>query len=162
MNPLQIVILEKNQPLPLPDMLEIILQNNLQNPIVHPSELVHHQESEPRTLSQKEYFFTRKRDRLVKVNICDILWIKASNGSVEIVLPKEKFVASANLKSFSRQVQHQSLLRVHRSYIVNLEKITALSENCLYIPYKSQEERIPISPKYRDDLMKFIPRLRSD
>lgn len=95
-------------------------------------------------------FFVKKDSRFVKVNFQDILWIEALDNYVIIkTSSKEQFILHSSMKDIESKLPQLNFARVHRSYIVQLEKITALEENACII----DGNRIPIGKSYKDNVM---------
>jgi hypothetical protein len=95
-------------------------------------------------------FFVKKDSRFVKVNFQDILWIEALDNYVIIkTVSKEQFILHSSMKDIEAKLPQPNFARVHRSYIVQLEKIAALEENACII----DGNRIPIGKSYKDNLM---------
>ena len=95
-------------------------------------------------------FFVKKDSRFVKVNFQDILWIEALDNYVIIkTSSKEQFILHSSMKDIELKLPQLNFARVHRSYIVQLEKISALEENACII----DGNRIPIGKSYKDNLM---------
>ncbi len=95
-------------------------------------------------------FFVKKDSRFVKVNFQDILWIEALDNYVIIkTSSKEQFILHSSMKDIESKLPQLNFARVHRSYIVQLEKINALEENACII----DGNRIPIGKSYKDNLM---------
>jgi hypothetical protein len=95
-------------------------------------------------------FFVKKDSRFVRVNFQDILWIEALDNYVIIkTSSKEQFILHSSMKDIEAKLPPLNFARVHRSYIVQLEKIGALEENACII----DGNRIPIGKSYKDNLM---------
>jgi PAS domain S-box-containing protein len=95
-------------------------------------------------------FFVKKDSRFVKVNFQDILWIEALDNYVIIkTSSKEQFILHSSMKDIEAKLPQLNFARVHRSYIVQLEKISALEENACII----DGNRIPIGKSYKDNVM---------
>jgi PAS domain S-box-containing protein len=95
-------------------------------------------------------FFVKKDSRFVKVNFQDILWIEALDNYVIIkTVSKEQYILHSSMKDIEAKLPQLNFSRVHRSYIVQLEKITALEENACIV----DGNRIPIGKSYKDNLM---------
>lgn len=95
-------------------------------------------------------FFVKKDSRFVRVNFQDILWIEALDNYVIIkTVSKDQFVLHSSMKDIEAKLPPLNFSRVHRSYIVQLEKIGALEENACII----DGNRIPIGKSYKDNLM---------
>lgn len=95
-------------------------------------------------------FFVKKDSRFVKVNFQDILWIEALDNYVIIkTISKEQYILHSSMKDIETRMPQMNFARVHRSYIVQIDQITALEENACII----DGNRIPIGKSYRDNLM---------
>ena len=95
-------------------------------------------------------FFVKKDSRFVKVNFQDILWIEALDNYVIIkTVSKEQFILHSSMKDIELKLPQQNFARAHRSYIVQIEKISALEENACIV----DGSRIPIGKSYKENLM---------
>ncbi len=95
-------------------------------------------------------FFVKKDSRFVKVNFQDILWIEALDNYVIIkTVSKEQFILHSSMKDIEAKLPPLNFSRVHRSYIVQIEKIAALEENACIV----DGSRIPIGKSYKENLM---------
>jgi len=109
-----------------------------------------------------EFFFTKKSQSYIRINFIDIVWLKAGGSAVEIVTEKDKVVSYSGIKGFIEQFQHPHIVRIHRSYAVNVLKISRFDENHVYLPYNEDTKAIPIGPMYRDGLLKLFKQLKSE
>lgn len=112
-----------------------------------------------RFLFYKDFFFVKAKGNVqVKVPIKELVYVQAASESVELFTTKGKYFHSANLKSFSKKINHPNLLRVHRSYIVNITKVEKIQDKFLIL----RKANIPIGPSYKDAVDKALNRLKSD
>jgi len=98
----------------------------------------------------KERIFVKINSRFEKIILQDILWIEADGNYSTIVTKDHKFVLVSNLSGLEEKIEHPLFLRVHRSYIVNLQRIDSFEENRLFI----QEKEIPISKSNRAEFIR--------
>jgi DNA-binding LytR/AlgR family response regulator len=103
-------------------------------------------------------FFIKEKDILTRIDISDILWIKADRAYYEIKTMQKTYAQVGNLSLFNKKFNHPMLVRVHRSYIVNVDKVTAIKGNMLIIAGANNEE-IPMSEGYREDVNKRLLRI---
>lgn len=96
-----------------------------------------------------ESIFVKAKKRLEKIKIADILWIEAEDIYAIIVTKTGKFILSQPLKNIEERLPAQYFMRVHRSFIVQLDKIQAIEENDLIIEGK----HIAIGKTFKDKLM---------
>lgn len=89
--------------------------------------------------------FLKKNHHFERVRFEQILWLKADGNYTEIKTTTETFIYSMILKKVEMAVPKDQFYRVHRSYIVNKERIAGFSGNTLII----EKMKIPVSHQYR-------------
>ena len=89
---------------------------------------------------------------LHKLKLSDILYIESDNEYVVFHTSKEKIMSHQSLKSLESILNPTKFKRVHRSFIVNKEVVTALKGRDLYIGVI----KIPISNSYFDKVKKEL------
>lgn len=107
----------------------------------------------------KDRIFVKKKESLERVDISDILWIEADRAYFKIVTNTEEITLVGNLKEIESKLLHPLLMRVHRSYIVNIDKVTGFLGNTLQVKRGSQTASIQFSPAYRDAIFKHFQTL---
>ena len=98
----------------------------------------------------KERIFVKINSRFEKILLQDILWIEADGNYSNIVTADQKYILVSNLSSLQEKIAHPLFLRVHRSFIVNLQRIDSFEENRLFINSKE----IPISKTNRAEFIR--------
>jgi DNA-binding LytR/AlgR family response regulator len=100
----------------------------------------------------EEYIFVRKNAVLNKLVIKDILWIEALGDYVTIHTPDKKYTLHVTLKSLERKLPSDRFVRVHRSFIVQLEHIQTIDDSVISI----QNKPIPVGALYKENFMKRL------
>lgn len=95
--------------------------------------------------SKKDFMMVKTEHRLQKVNYADILYFKGMGDYVSIVTTNKRIMTLENMKSFAEKLP-ENFARVHKSYIVSIDKIKFIERNRIGI----EEELIPISATYSD------------
>lgn len=96
-----------------------------------------------------DYIFVKVKHRIIKVHYSNILWIEAYDNYSFIVTADQKYLVSSTLKDMEQKLPSQNFVRVHRSYIANLDMIEALEENSVVFA----KGDIPIGKSYKKTLM---------
>ncbi len=96
--------------------------------------------------------FVKVDTQLVKVKTSDILWVEAFGDYVNIFTDSDRYIVHSTMKGMENKLSSEHFIRVHRSYIVRLEKIKAIEETIIIIGKKL----IPIGDSYRSALMKRL------
>jgi hypothetical protein len=94
-------------------------------------------------------FFVKKGSMLVKVFIDNINWIQAMDNYVIIQTATDQFIIHSTMKDIEIKLPSDKFLRVHRSYIIAVDKINVLDENTVLIGDKT----IPVGKSYKDAFM---------
>ncbi|MFI3248463.1 MAG: LytTR family DNA-binding domain-containing protein [Rikenellaceae bacterium] len=103
----------------------------------------------------KEYTFVRSANRTVRVNFKEILYIESKREYLDIVLNTNEVVTiHGSLNSLLEKLPQDHFIKVHRSFIVNLEEIKLIERNCIIFG----KQYIPVNEQARDEVMKFINR----
>ncbi len=96
--------------------------------------------------------FVKNKKRLEKVLLKEIFWIEAYDIYAMIKTATGQYLLSHSLKVVEEKFPSSHFIRVHRSFIVNKEKIDAIEESDLIIAGTP----IPVGKTYRDNLMKKL------
>jgi len=105
---------------------------------------------------QGEKYLTIKVDgKYVTLALEDILWIEAAHVYVLIVTDQKKYLVRSTMKVMHRRLHKvKDFVRVHRSYIINKNKIAELDTQSLYI----EGTRIPVGETHRKELKELRKR----
>lgn len=107
-----------------------------------------------------QYFFVKADKKLVKVNFDDIIYIEGLKDYVIIRMENGRVITLQTMKSLAEKLPNEIFRRIHRSYIVNIQKIKAIVGNMVEVTEKAQAKHIPIGKNYRDELLQMINQKR--
>lgn len=96
--------------------------------------------------------FVRIDSVLLKLSIDDILWVEAFGDYIKIHTREKEYTVYSTLKKIEEKISSTKFVRVHRSYIVNVTKVTNIDPYNLEINKKI----IPISATYKETLLSRI------
>lgn len=97
--------------------------------------------------------FVRANGKHEKISPGEIHFVKASGSYVHIHTEKNRYVLSQNLNSFLMKINLKELVRIHRSYAINIGNVESFDDTSLMIA----GHKIPISESYRQE---FLSRVR--
>lgn len=101
-------------------------------------------------IHNEEFIFIRDSNVVRRLKMDDILFAEAMGDYVKFHTPQKFFAIHTTLKSVEQRLPPSKFIRVHRSYIVALNKIDSLQEGSLII----QGKPVPIADTYRMSLQK--------
>lgn len=92
------------------------------------------------------FIFLKTGTETVKTSISNIQWIKSESNYCKVVTREKTVMVLATLKSFEKTLVNEgSFVRVHRSYLVNLNYLSGYKKNRLHIG----DQEIPVGDTYR-------------
>ena len=104
----------------------------------------------------RDYFFIKKNSVLNKVPVKDILWIEALGDYITIHTKDERFILHSTLKSLENKLNTSKFVRVHRSYIVQIDNVKKVEDTTIFI----NDQSIPIGAIYKENFIKQINTLQ--
>lgn len=105
---------------------------------------------------QEEYLFLKVEYQLVRVAYKDILYIEGLKDYVKVHLKSEThpLLSLTSLKNLEEKLPAHRFMRIHRSYIVNLERIESITRTSIQIG----DVTIPVSDQYKDAFSDYVSR----
>jgi DNA-binding LytR/AlgR family response regulator len=98
------------------------------------------------------YFFVKSNHDLVKVHFADILYLEGMENYVRIHCEDCVITALAKMKNMESTLPASQFMRIHKSYIVNLEKVMAIKN----LVFRIKNREIDTGNFYRKNVMDFI------
>jgi DNA-binding LytR/AlgR family response regulator len=110
------------------------------------------QTGKPAITEDADHFFVKENGKYTKVFYAEILYAEALQNYVAIHLNNRKLLSYMPLALLESKLPTALFMKVHKSYIVSLQKINALEGNSVII----QSARIPVSRNTKEVLMQKL------
>jgi two-component system, LytTR family, response regulator LytT len=102
----------------------------------------------------QNHLFVKSEYKLMRIDLSDIKYIESMHEYIRIHLLNSKPVMTlVSLKSIEEQLPADRFMRVHRSFIVNLERIKVIERNRIIF---DNNVYIPVSDQYKAKFQEFI------
>ena len=88
-------------------------------------------------------------NKIVCLYVENILWVKAEDHFINIQTKKENLIVKYTFSDFCNIVSDTNIVRVHKSWAVNLNHITNKTYNKVFIPFQNETKIIPVGRKYK-------------
>ncbi len=109
---------------------------------------------EEAAVEDREFLSVRADYRTMLVRISDIVYLESVGEYVRLhIAGSSPIVTLFRLKNMETTLPADSFMRVHRSYIVNLRRITGYAKGRIYF---DGDEYVPLGEKYREQFLKYI------
>lgn len=96
--------------------------------------------------------FLKVNSKLVNINLQDILWVECRGDYAVFKTESDSFIIHSTMKNIESKLSNSQFLKVHRSFIINLDKIVNIEDSNVLI----RDKVIPISRSNKDTLFKSI------
>jgi DNA-binding LytR/AlgR family response regulator len=103
-------------------------------------------------VNEQEFVFVKDNGVLKRINVDDIMFLEAMGDYVKVHTGQKFHVLHSTLKSIEEKLPSSKFIRVHRSYIVSLNKIDYIQEGVITIG----KSTVPVADTYRTTLNKRL------
>lgn len=98
------------------------------------------------------YFFIKSGYKIQKILVDEIIYIESMGDYVRFFLEDKKIVTLLSLSKIIELLPKEKFIQIHRSYIINFEKINFIQNNIISIG----QYQLPISKSRKKELMEII------
>lgn len=102
------------------------------------------------------FFKGDSKNKFLRISYDDILYVEGLKNYISVFTTEQRVVTYQTLRDIEQDLPQPPFYRVHKSYIVSINKIRMIDGNLIYI----NEQTIPIGETYRDDFFKLIREAR--
>ncbi|MGY4536114.1 two-component system LytT family response regulator [Mucilaginibacter sp. UYNi724] len=99
-----------------------------------------------------DFIFVKTEHKIQKVYLHDILYIEGLKDYVSIFTAAERIITLQGMKKMEDALPPKHFIRVHKSYIVSINKIDSIERSRIFIGDKV----IPVGDTYRDEFFKIV------
>lgn len=104
----------------------------------------------------KDRLFIKVKERLIRIMFTDILYLEADDYYCKVYTEDKNYLATKTLKKISAQFPADApFFRCHRSYVVNLNRITEIGELYVFL----DKHKVPLSRSKRSEILMLINKM---
>jgi len=100
----------------------------------------------------QDFMFVKTEHKIQKIELDDILYIEGLKDYISIYTKAERVITLQNMKRMEETLPSSQFIRVHKSYIISLDKIESIERSRISICGKM----IPVGDTYRDEFFRRI------
>ena len=104
--------------------------------------------------TRAKHFFTKVGNKLRRIHLQDVRFIEVEGKYSAIHVGERKYNVKASLKDLLLKLPQEDFVRVSRNFVINIDRVTHIDTFQFVI--KIDQDEIPISRTYKDELMKRI------
>ncbi len=101
-------------------------------------------------LQMNDHIFVKNNYAFVKIRLADILYTEADNNYVQIVTQDKKLLLRISMSTLLEKVNYQPLVRIHRSYAVNINSIQSFTDQEVMV----DKTPLPIGRSYKEEFLR--------
>jgi DNA-binding LytR/AlgR family response regulator len=102
--------------------------------------------------SSQDYFFIKSDGHFIKIRFDDVLYFESEKDYVFIYTKEKRYLTLLSLKQLERDLPADKFMRVHRSFLVSLDKVDMIDSNQLVINGK----QIPVSRSLQETIFNTL------
>lgn len=102
--------------------------------------------------TDNKFIFIKADYKIHKIATDDIAYVEGYKDYVRIYTPEKRFVTRESMKNMEDLLSKDQFLRIHRSYIISIDKFSAIEGNMIILG----EEKLPIGKSYKEKVMKHF------
>lgn len=99
-----------------------------------------------------EHIYIKSNLKKLKIFTAKIKWIEAFGDYVKVVTENSGHLVLSTMKSFENNLNKEKFVRVHKSYIINIDKVERYNSKFIEIG----TSKIPLSRNKKEDLIKVL------
>lgn len=99
---------------------------------------------------EESHFFVKSSGQQHRINFEDIFYVESIKDYVNIKTSEQEYIVLDTLKSMEQQLSESSFVRIHKSFIINLNQIKSFDSKKVIL-FSDQE--IPIGESYRNNFL---------
>ncbi|RYG54286.1 MAG: response regulator transcription factor [Chitinophagaceae bacterium] len=103
--------------------------------------------------NKPDYLFVKSEYRIIKIELKDVFYFESLRDYVAIHTSNGKILTLQSLKSFEEALEGKNFLRIHKSYIISIDKISAIERKRVVI----QDVYLPVGETYLEAFWKRLP-----
>ncbi|MEP6928915.1 MAG: LytTR family DNA-binding domain-containing protein [Flavobacterium sp.] len=106
------------------------------------------------TVIDDEFIFLKVEYQWIRVSLKDVLYIESLKDYVKVHLdaPQKSLLSLISLKALEEKLPASKFMRIHRSYIASLDKISAISKNSIFI----DKTEITVGEQYKETFKAIV------
>lgn len=97
-------------------------------------------------LQMNQYVFIKQSHKFIKVALADIIYAESENNYVHLVSSQRKYTLRMSLQQLEDKISYNRFIRIHKSYMVNMDAIRSFSETEVQVDNKE----LPIGRNYKE------------
>jgi DNA-binding LytR/AlgR family response regulator len=97
-------------------------------------------------------FFIKEKGRYFKIPFNEIVFVEGCRNYIKIVTENKTYLLLIAMKRMEQLLPAFLFKRIHKSYIVSLDKITGFDSDCVYF----KDKELPIGQLYKGELEKAV------
>ncbi len=113
-------------------------------------------EEENEKISPEGIFIKSSSSSFVRLFYDDVLFIEAMENYVLIQTKEKKYTIHFTMKALFDKLPSDKFIRVHRSFIINKNRIERIENNMIFIQHLDKNKSIPLSKSYKENFMKKL------
>jgi two-component system LytT family response regulator len=107
-------------------------------------------------VAKADFIFAEVDGKKIKINFSDIVYIEGARNYIIIATVRQKLVTYKTMAAMQNQLPEDHFMRVHKSFIVAIDKIQAMRGSEICIQVKDVDRYIPIGITFKEKVLRQL------
>lgn len=103
-------------------------------------------------VTDETFIYVKENKKVIKIYLSEIKYIEGLSEYVQIYTDKRKVIVKTSLTQMEEKLPAEQFLRIHKSYIISVNKIEAFTANTIEI----QNKELPIGRSYKNVVLNLL------
>jgi two-component system, LytTR family, response regulator len=108
------------------------------------------------THEKLNFFFIEENGKKSKIDFENIVYVEGAGNYIIIASSETKKIVYKSMNAIQEILPGSKFIRVHKSYIVSIDKVKAIRGNQLIINTKENDKQVPIGITYKENVFKRL------
>ncbi len=106
-------------------------------------------------VNRRAHFFIQyeMKGKIVKIEYNDVIYIEAQKNYITVHTHSSQFITYLTMKEIEENLPSTLFIRIHKSYIINLDKVVSVDGNSLQLKEKKE---LVIGSSYKDNFLSIL------
>ncbi|MCG6188066.1 LytR/AlgR family response regulator transcription factor [Maribellus maritimus] len=102
--------------------------------------------------NEEAFIYVKENKKVIKIHLNEIMYVEGLSEYVQIYTDSKKIITKTSMTNMEEKLPDSGFIRIHKSYIVSVQKIEAFTSSSIELPGKE----LPIGRSYKNSVLEVL------
>ncbi|QGY47312.1 response regulator [Maribellus comscasis] len=119
---------------------------------VSQEDLIADQPANATVQNEEAFIYVKENKKVIKIHLNEIMYVEGLSEYVQIYTDSKKIITKTSMTNMEEKLPDSGFIRIHKSYIVSVQKIEAFTSSSIEVPGKE----LPIGRSYKNSVLEVL------